>query len=63
MYPNPADPRGYAHFNTDRCEAGGNVCTAQWDIGPNYVPSMDGEPLPLSGVTFIPGSVVTGHWE
>ena len=63
MYPNPTDPRGYTYYNNDICEAGGNICSAQWDIGYNAIPYQDGEPLSTTGVTFQTGSVVTGHAE
>ncbi len=56
------DPRGYAYYSGDRCEPGGNVCTAQWDIGFHFMPN-EGDWLPSTGVYFQTGSVLDGHFE
>lgn len=62
-YPSPNDPRGYQYYSGDRCEAGGALCSAQWNLGFNLSPTADGQPLPTTGVTYINFSVVTGHFE
>ena len=61
-YPIPSDPRGYTYYEGDRCEAGGTICSAQWDIGTNLPPS-DGDGLPVTGVTFQSGFSLSGHFE
>lgn len=61
--PLPNNPNGYFYYSEDRCEAGGDVCTAQWNIGGNPIPTQDGDALPSTGVTFQPGSVRSGHFE
>lgn len=60
--PLPNNPSGYYYFTDDRCESGGEVCHAQWNIGSHPVPNI-GDPLPTTGVTFQTGSVRTGHFE
>lgn len=62
-YPNANDPRGYRYYSGDRCEAGGSLCCAQWNLGLNPSPTADGQSLPLTGVTFLTGSEVTGHFD
>lgn len=62
-YGMPSNPSGYAYFSGDRCEAGGNVCSALWDIGTNIPPVLDGQALPFTGVTFQTNSVISGHFE
>ena len=62
-YPLANNANGYAYYGSDHCETGGNLCTAQWDIGSNPAPVTDGTPLPTTGVTFITNSVVNGHFE
>lgn len=62
MYMDPLDPNGYQYFSGDRCEPGGPVCSASWDIGINLPPS-DGEWLPSTGVILMTGSVFKGHFE
>lgn len=62
-YPSPTDPRGYEYYSGDRCETGGTVCTADWDIGGNPPPNNDGDPLPTTGVTFQANSTKSGHFE
>lgn len=61
-YPNANDPRGYTYFEGDMCTAGSNICSAQWDIGTNGYPS-DGSNLPMTGVTFQPGTAYTGQFD
>ncbi|MEJ2882467.1 hypothetical protein [Pedobacter sp. GR22-6] len=61
-YPAANNPNGYMYYSADHCEAGGTLCSAQWDIGSSSAPT-DGDPLPLTGVTFITNSVITGHFE
>jgi hypothetical protein len=61
-YATPSNPSGYMYFSEDRCEPGGNVCSAQWDIGTHQFPA-DGATLPTTGVTFQTGSVQSGHFE
>jgi len=61
-YPNANDPRGYVYYEEDRCEQGGGLCTAQWDIGSNAIPTIDGATLPSIGITYL-GSVIPGHFE
>lgn len=60
--PSPNDPSGYYYFTDDRCESGGEICHAQWNIGSNPAPSI-GDPLPTTGVIFQTGSVRAGHFE
>ncbi len=62
-HPSPSDPRGYEYYSGDHCETIGDVCSAQWNIGTNPIPSVDGTPLPLTGVTFITNSTIPGHFE
>lgn len=62
-YPAANDPRGYNYYSGDRCENGGNLCSAQWNLGANPSPTTEGQVLPLTGVTFQTNSVVTGHFE
>lgn len=59
----PNDPAGYFYYSGDRCEFGGNVCSAKWNIGSNPLPTVDGTPLPPTGISFVEGSVTTGHFE
>lgn len=61
-YPAANHPAGYVYYADDYCYPAGSLCSAQWDIGANPPPS-DGDPLPLTGVTFQTGSVITGHFE
>ena len=63
LYPSPSDYRGYYYYSSDHCEAGGNICTAVWNIGPNPIPTTDGTALPSTGVTYQTGSVIVGHFE
>ena len=62
-YPSPSNPTGYVYFSSDRCESGGDVCTAEWNIGSNPAPTSDGTLLPISGVSFVSGSTRSGHFE
>lgn len=63
VYLDPADPSGYYYFSGDRCEPGGTVCSAKWDIGIN-LPPAETEALPFTGVIFQPGTVVlNAHFE
>lgn len=62
-YPSANDPRGYQYYSGDMCAAGGNTCSAQWDIGTHVPPVADGEPLPTTGVSFQTGSVYSGHFD
>lgn len=62
-YPSPTDPRGYEYYSGDRCETGGTLCKAQWDLGSNPPPSTDGQSLPTTGVTFQASSARSGHFE
>lgn len=62
-YPSANDPRGYKYYSGDRCETGGTLCSAQWNLGSNPSPTGDGQSLPLMGVTFQTGSEVTGHFD
>ncbi|MFA4869270.1 MAG: hypothetical protein WC623_13780 [Pedobacter sp.] len=57
-----ADYRGYVYYSGDRCESGGEVCSAQWDIGLN-IPPTNGALLPATGVTFQTGTVIDGHFD
>lgn len=61
-HPAANNPHGYMYFEADHCEAGGDLCSAQWDIG-WWTPPADGNWLPTTGVFFQTGSVVTGHYE
>ncbi|WP_285057127.1 hypothetical protein [Pedobacter ginsengisoli] len=61
-YPSANDPQGYQYFSDDRCEGGGSLCSAQWDIGSNPAPG-EGDFLPLTGVIFKSNSVIAGHFE
>ena len=61
-YPSATDPRGYHYYSGDWCSAGGQLCTAQWALSYGF-PSNDGDPLPTTGVTFMPGTVTSGHFE
>lgn len=62
---NPAsnNPAGYLYYSGERCEPMGSLCSAQWDIGSNPLPTVDGTPLPTTGISFVAGSVTTGHFE
>ncbi|MNJ87607.1 hypothetical protein D3C87_51300 [compost metagenome] len=62
-YAIPSSPVGYAYYSGDRCEEGGTVCAARWDIGTNAPPTADGQALPSTGVTFQTNSVISGHFE
>lgn len=62
-YPEPNDPRGYTYYTSDRCEAVGNLCSAQWDIGTHIQPATDGTPLPTTGVIYQTASKINGHFE
>jgi len=62
-YPVPTDPRGYSYFSGDRCEPGGTICSAKWEIPSDKVPTIDGTALPTSGQTFVSGSLESGHFE
>jgi hypothetical protein len=62
-YPNANDPRGYQYYSDDRCESGGNLCSARWDLGTNPPPMNEGATLPLIGVTFQTSSGIGGHFE
>lgn len=62
-YASPSNPAGYVYYSGDRCESGGNVCGARWDIGTHIPPVADGSALPLTGVTYQANSVVSGHFE
>ncbi|HMI02174.1 MAG TPA: hypothetical protein VK541_06815 [Pedobacter sp.] len=59
-YPAANNPSGYYYFSDNRCEVGGNLCSAKWNIGTNPLPA-DGDPLPLIGVSF--QSSTSGHFE
>lgn len=61
-YPEVDDPRGYQYYSGDRCEAGGSLCSALWNLGTNTLPD-EGDELPSSGVTLQPNSVISGHFE
>jgi hypothetical protein len=61
-YPAANDPRGYVYYSGDHCALGGNICTAEWDIGANPTPA-NGDSLPTTGVTFQTGSAIDGHFE
>ncbi|WP_449436957.1 hypothetical protein [Pedobacter steynii] len=61
IYPLPTDPRGYFYYSGDRCEPVGVVCSAQWNIGTNPLPTIDGTPLPSTGIAFL--SAINGHFE
>ena len=61
-YPIANDPRGYKYYDEDRCETGGAICMAGWDIGSNPTPT-NGDNLPLIGVTFQTNTAVPGHFE
>nr|WP_068888691.1 hypothetical protein [Pedobacter panaciterrae] len=63
MNPLPTDPSGYRYYSGDRCEPLGNLCSAQWQIGSNPIPTTDGTPLPASGRTLVTGSIIAGHFE
>jgi hypothetical protein len=60
-YPAANDPGGYQYYSGDRCETGGNLCSAEWNIGTNPAPS-DGDTLP-TGASFQEGSAMPGHFE
>ncbi|WEK18610.1 MAG: hypothetical protein P0Y49_17620 [Candidatus Pedobacter colombiensis] len=62
-YAAPSNPNGYAYYSGDRCEAGGNLCTAQWDIGLNPPPFFEGQALPPTGVTLQTSTITSGHFE
>nr|WP_294877180.1 hypothetical protein [uncultured Pedobacter sp.] len=62
-YPEPNNPGGYSYYSGDRCEPAGVVCSAKWNIGLNTVPTVDGTPLPTTGVSFVNGSITAGHFE
>lgn len=62
VYPSMNDPRGYQYFSGDRCEGGGSLCSAEWDIGSNPLPG-EGDPLPLNGVSLKQNSASAGHFE
>lgn len=62
-YPVANDPRGYKYYLGDRCESTGDLCSAQWNLGTNPPPTIDGQALPLIGVTFQTSSVIPGHFE
>ena len=59
-YPIANDPRGYKYYDDDRCELGGALCGARWDIGTRPTPT-NGDSLPLSGITF--QTDTPGHFE
>jgi hypothetical protein len=56
------NPNGYQYFSGDRCETGGTICSAKWDIGSQNAPT-EGDPLPLTGVTLKTTSITAGHFE
>jgi hypothetical protein len=58
-----SDPTSYKFYNGDRCLPSGVLCTAQWDIGSNPTPTVDGTALPASGVTFQVGTETDGHFQ
>ncbi len=60
-YPTPSNPAGYYYYSGDRCEAAGEVCSAQWDIGNNPLPTIEGTPLPSTGIAFL--FAIKGHFE
>jgi hypothetical protein len=62
MYPNATDPRGYQYYSGDMCASGGDICSAEWDIGTNFPPG-DSDALPMSGITYQPSSVLNGHFD
>jgi len=62
-YPEANDPRGYQYFSSDRCETGGSLCSAIWDLGTHPGPFIDGTPLPTSGVKMRLATAVEGHFE
>lgn len=57
------DHRGYKYYSGDRCETLGDVCSAEWDIGENTAPILEGTPLPNTGVTLQANSILPGHFE
>lgn len=59
-YPNANDPRGYQYYSGDMCAAGGDICSAIWDIGTHGTP-VDGTPLPTTGVIYQQSSAQSGH--
>ena len=61
-YSSPNDPNGYEYYDDDHCETVGLLCSAEW-ILTGAAPTVDGTPLPLTGVTFVTGSVAEGHFE
>jgi hypothetical protein len=61
-YPDADDPKDYRYYAGDRCTDGGNLCSANWDIGANAAPS-EGDPLPISGAVFQSESATRGHFE
>jgi hypothetical protein len=63
-YPDADDPEGYAYYaDMDRCDPIGDLCSAEWELGLNPIPTVDGTPLPTSGVTFQIGTVEAGKFE
>jgi len=62
-YPELNNPAGYSYYSGDRCEPTGVVCSAKWNIGINTVPTVDGTPLPVTGVSIVAGSATAGHFE
>jgi hypothetical protein len=62
-YPASNNPAGYYYYSGERCEPGGNICSAKWDIGSNTLPTVDGTALPTTGISFVAGSVTEGHFE
>lgn len=63
-HPDADDPQGYAYYSDmDRCEPLGDLCSAEWDLGLNPTPTIDGTPLPTSGVTFQTGTVEAGRFD
>jgi hypothetical protein len=61
-FPAANDPRGYEYYSGERCETGGNLCSAEWNIGTNPAPTSDGDTLP-TGASFQEGSAMPGHFE
>ena len=61
-YPNANDPLGYKYYDEDRCESGGALCIAQWDIATHPIPK-NGDSLPVIGVTLQANTAVAGHFE
>jgi len=62
MYPSASDPAGYQYYSGDMCASGGDICSAEWDIG-TYSTPADGAGLPTTGVTYQTGSVLNGHFD